>query len=60
VTAKELCHTLNDEKQIDISLIRNLFEKSSYGKIRLTENDKKEVIDFYSELYRKFRKSQKK
>lgn len=60
VTAKELCQTLINEKQIDISLLRNLFEKSSYGKIRLTENDKKEVVDFYSELYRNFRKSPKK
>ena len=59
VTAKELCQFLISEYQTDISFLRNLFEKSSYGKISLTENDKKEVIAFYSELYKKFRKNKK-
>lgn len=59
VTAKELCQFLISEYQTDISFLRNLFEKSSYGKISLTKNDKKEVIAFYSELYKKFRKNKK-
>jgi len=59
VTAKELCQTLNAEKQTDISTLKNLFEKSAYGKISLSENDKKEVIALYSELYKNFRKSKK-
>lgn len=59
VTAKELCQALINENQTDISLLKNLFEKSAYGKINLNENDKKEVISFYSELYKNFRKSKK-
>ncbi len=59
VTAKELCQTLYAEKQTDISILKNLFEKSAYGKISLSENDKKEVIALYSELYKNFRKSKK-
>lgn len=60
VTAEELCRILMAENQTDISMLKNLFEKSSYGKIHLSENDKKEVTDFYSELYRNFRKVKKK
>ncbi len=59
VTAEELYQNLLLSNQADISLLKNLFEKSSYGKIKLSENDKKKVIELYSDLYDKFKKSRK-
>lgn len=59
VTAEELYQNLLLSNQADISVLKNLFEKSSYGKISLSENDKKNVIELYSDLYDKFKKSRK-
>lgn len=54
VTASELYEFLYNSHKTDISMVKNLFEKSAYGQIPLTENDKKEVIELYRNIYENF------
>jgi len=59
VTVRELCQALESEIKTDLSPMKNLLEKSSYGRLAPDEKDKKDVIKLYSDLYLNLKDSKK-